>query len=131
MAHTVVGTPYYLSPELCEEKPYNNKSDIWSLGCILYELCTLKHPFEAQNQGALILKILRGKYNPISSSYSKPLHEMVDRLLLKDYRQRPAIMDILSSATMVEKLKKYGYTVPSEGELRIGGDRNMPRMVAA
>ena len=49
MAHTVVGTPYYLSPELCEEKPYNNKSDIWSLGCVLYELCTLKHPFEAQN----------------------------------------------------------------------------------
>ncbi len=131
MAHTVVGTPYYLSPELCEEKPYNNKSDIWSLGCVLYELCTLKHPFEAQNQGALILKILRGKYNPISSNYSKPLHEMVDRLLLKDYRQRPAIMDILSSATMAEKLKKYGYTVPSEGELRIGGDRNMPRMVAA
>jgi NIMA (never in mitosis gene a)-related kinase len=59
MAQTVVGTPYYLSPELCEEKPYNNKSDIWSLGCVLYELCTLKHPFEAQNQGALILKILR------------------------------------------------------------------------
>jgi NIMA (never in mitosis gene a)-related kinase len=47
MAHTVVGTPYYLSPELCEEKAYNNKSDIWSLGCVLYELCTLKHPFEA------------------------------------------------------------------------------------
>ena len=49
MAHTVVGTPYYLSPELCEEKPYNNKSDIWSLGCVLYEMCTLRHPFEAQN----------------------------------------------------------------------------------
>ena len=47
MAMTVVGTPYYLSPELCEEKPYNHKSDIWSLGCVLYELCTLKHPFEA------------------------------------------------------------------------------------
>jgi len=47
MAHTVVGTPYYLSPELCEEKPYNNKSDIWSMGCCLYEMCTLKHPFEA------------------------------------------------------------------------------------
>jgi len=49
MASTVVGTPYYLSPELCEEKPYNNKSDIWSLGCVLYELCTQKHPFEANN----------------------------------------------------------------------------------
>lgn len=49
MAHTIVGTPYYLSPELCEEKPYNNKSDIWSLGCVLYELCSFKHPFEAAN----------------------------------------------------------------------------------
>jgi NIMA (never in mitosis gene a)-related kinase 1/4/5 len=96
MAHTVVGTPYYLSPELCEEKPFNNKSDTWSLGCVLYELCTLKNPFEAQNQGALIFKILSGKYIAISSVYSKLLHEMVDRLLLKDYRQGPTIMDILS-----------------------------------
>ena len=54
MAKTIVGTPYYLSPELCEEKPYNNKSDIWSLGCVLYELCTLRHPFEATNQGCLL-----------------------------------------------------------------------------
>ncbi len=100
MAHTVVGTPYYLSPELCEEKPYNNKSDIWSLGCVLYELCTLRHPFEAANQGALILKILRGKFNPIPSIYSKPLHDMIDLLLKKDYRQRPTITDILSSGTM-------------------------------
>jgi len=44
-----VGTPYYLSPEVCEDRPYNNKSDIWSLGCILYELCSLHHPFEAKN----------------------------------------------------------------------------------
>jgi len=70
MAHTIVGTPYYLSPELCEEKPYNHKSDIWSLGCVLYELCTFKHPFEAKNQGSLIMKIVKGQFNPISSSYS-------------------------------------------------------------
>jgi NIMA (never in mitosis gene a)-related kinase len=48
-ATSKVGTPYYLSPEVCEERPYNDKSDIWSLGCILYELCSLKHPFEAKN----------------------------------------------------------------------------------
>eukprot|EP00753_Platysulcus_tardus_P005466 PLAT13367.1.p1 GENE.PLAT13367.1~~PLAT13367.1.p1 ORF type:complete len:233 (-),score=71.72 PLAT13367.1:258-956(-) len=47
-AHTAVGTPYYLSPELCEDKPYNRKSDVWALGCVLYELCTLKHPFDAK-----------------------------------------------------------------------------------
>lgn len=61
LAHTVVGTPYYLSPELCEEKPYNNKSDIWSLGCVLYELCTFRYPFEATNRMSLMIKILRNK----------------------------------------------------------------------
>ena len=54
----MVGTPYYLSPEICEDKPYNDKSDVWALGCILYELCTFKHPFDAKSQGALILKIM-------------------------------------------------------------------------
>ncbi|VDN10847.1 unnamed protein product [Dibothriocephalus latus] len=43
LARTCIGTPYYLSPEICENKPYNNKSDIWALGCVLYELTTLKH----------------------------------------------------------------------------------------
>lgn len=61
-AKTMVGTPYYLSPELCEEKPYNTKSDVWALGCVLYELCAHRHPFSSANQGALILKIIRGKF---------------------------------------------------------------------
>lgn len=50
LARTFVGTPYYLSPEQCSDKPYNNKSDVWALGVVLYELCTLKRPFEAENQ---------------------------------------------------------------------------------
>ena len=57
-AKTLVGTPYYLSPELCENKPYNHKSDVWSLGCVVYEMMTGSHPFNAQNQGALFIKIL-------------------------------------------------------------------------
>uniref|UniRef100_A0AAX7VLN2 non-specific serine/threonine protein kinase n=1 Tax=Astatotilapia calliptera TaxID=8154 RepID=A0AAX7VLN2_ASTCA len=49
LARTCIGTPYCLSPEICENKPYNNKSDIWALGCVLYEMFTLKHAFEAGN----------------------------------------------------------------------------------
>jgi len=58
-ASTVVGTPYYMSPEVCENKPYTFKSDVWALGCVLYELCTLKHAFDANNLLGLIFKIMR------------------------------------------------------------------------
>ena len=54
-AVTCIGTPYYLSPEICKEKPYNSKGDVWALGCILYELCTFEKPFSASNPAALIL----------------------------------------------------------------------------
>lgn len=91
MANTMVGTPYYLSPELCEDKPYNQKTDIWSLGCVLYELCTFKHPFEATNQGALIMKIVRAKFNPIPTNYSQSLKNLVEQLLQKDQKKRPGI----------------------------------------
>lgn len=57
-AKTVVGTPYFLSPEICENQPYNSKTDIWSLGCIVYEMCTFSHPFDAENYNSLVKKIL-------------------------------------------------------------------------
>ena len=77
-AQTMVGTPFYLSPELCEEKPYNVKSDVWALGCVLYELCTFRPPFNAANQGALILKIIKGNYAKVSGTYSNELRAVVD-----------------------------------------------------
>ena len=59
---SVVGTPYYLSPEIIEGLPYSFKSDVWSLGVLLYEMCTLKPPFQAQMIHALSLQIVSGKY---------------------------------------------------------------------
>jgi NIMA (never in mitosis gene a)-related kinase len=109
MAHTVVGTPYYLSPELCEEKPYNHKSDVWSLGCVLYELCTYRHPFEATNQGALILKIVRGKFESIPGTYSQELKSITEMLLLKDTKRRPGLTDLLKSQVMKDKMVHYKY----------------------
>lgn len=95
-ANTLIGTPYYLSPEMCEEKPYNAKSDIWALGCVIYEMCTKRHPFEASNQAALILKIISGKYAPIPPSYSPELTEILTLCLSRDYKKRPMASTILT-----------------------------------
>lgn len=70
LAMTVVGTPYYMSPEVCQNQPYTYKSDVWALGCVLYELCTLKHAFAADNLLGLVYKIVQDKHEPIPSIYS-------------------------------------------------------------
>ena len=106
-AKTFIGTPYYLSPEICQDMPYNDKSDVWALGCILYELCTYRHPFEAKSQGALVLKILRNQPAPIHKYYSKDLQELVYQLLEKEVELRPSCYDILMSPKILVKLKKY------------------------
>ena len=128
-AHTMVGTPYYLSPELCEEKPYNVKSDVWALGCVLYELCTLKHPFDAINQGALLLKIIKGTYISISTMYSQELREMVDACLCKDYRKRPNIPAILNRPGMKEKAISFGIVVPPSSVMGAIGISKEPVIV--
>ena len=107
-AKTFIGTPYYLSPELCQDIPYNDKSDVWALGCILYELCTYKHPFNAKNQGALIIKILKDTPSPIHSYYSNELQELIYSLLEKDEQLRPSCYDILVSPYVLEKAKQFG-----------------------
>ena len=100
MAQTMVGTPYYLSPELCEGKRYNDKSDVWSLGCVLYELCTLRHPFDASNQGALVIKIIRGKYPPLPVSAG--LSEVLDLCLERDTHRRPDSTSLLGLPQVVQ-----------------------------
>ena len=105
-AKTFIGTPYYLSPELCSEKPYNDKSDIWAIGCILYELCTYKHPFNAKSQGALILRILNSNPERINQYYSRDLQKMIDLLLDKNYVLRPSCADILQMPIVLLKSKK-------------------------
>jgi NIMA (never in mitosis gene a)-related kinase len=94
-ARTAIGTPYYLSPEICEGKPYNNKSDVWSLGIVLYELCTLKCPFDANNLNGLILKIIRGVYAPVPANLSQPLRSLVSLLLTRVPCSRPNINELL------------------------------------
>ncbi len=109
-ANTVVGTPYYLSPELCEDKPYDKKSDVWALGCVLYELCTLRHAFEGRNMCALVLRIVKGTYEPIDTGrrtgYTKEMRVLVDSLLAHNPHSRPTVPDILRKPFIQEHIRQ-------------------------
>ena len=74
------------------------------------------------------MKILRGKYNPLPSIYSKSLHEMVDRLLIKDYRKRPAIDEILKLPAMAERMARMNYEVPSMESLKMAAKKWGPQI---
>jgi NIMA (never in mitosis gene a)-related kinase 1/4/5 len=91
-----VGTPYYLAPEIIENKAYAFQSDVWSLGILLYELCALKPPFDASSLHFLAMKIVRGNYPPIPVHYSRQLKTLVSQMLTQDVHKRPTINQILS-----------------------------------
>eukprot|EP00906_Rhabdomonas_costata_P011773 RCo016753 len=116
-AHTFVGTPYYLSPELVQEKPYNNMSDCWALGVVLYELMSLKHPFNATDMKGLMYKILRVIYDPPPLMYSSELRAIVSKLLQKEPNKRPKVSQILEFPIIRRRLAKLVARSP---------DANMP-----
>jgi len=95
LANTYVGTPYYMSPEIVSDLSYTHKSDIWSLGCIIYELCQLSPPFNAKTHWSLIDKIKSGQYQPIPKQYSQELRTVIDMCLRVDPRKRPDTAELL------------------------------------
>ena len=110
-ATTITGTPYYLSPEIINNEPYDYKSDIWALGVLLYELCTLKLPFESNNIAQLSMKIIRGTYRPIPCFFSKELRKLLNDLLNVNPKQRPTINQILNYNIIKEKMRtKRGFS---------------------
>ena len=125
MAQTVVGTPYYLSPELCENRPYNSKSDVWALGCVLYELIMLEHAFKGGNMAALILNIIRGGYDPLPNDVNRcspGLKSLVDKMLQRDFNNRPSTKEILTTQMVQSEMDKMGITPPTP----VGRKRILP-----
>ncbi|XP_072300237.1 serine/threonine-protein kinase Nek5-like [Eucyclogobius newberryi] len=107
LARTCVGTPYYLSPEICENRPYNNKTDVWSLGCVLYELCMLRHAFEGGSLRQLVSKICRGRYNPVPAQYSYDLRLLITQLFKVNPRDRPSVSSVLKRPFLEKHLSKH------------------------
>nr|CAD7412944.1 unnamed protein product [Timema poppensis] len=109
-AQTVLGTPYYISPEMCEGKQYDQKSDIWALGCILYEMACLQKTFEGSNLPALVNKIMKGQFQPIPLGYSQGFRQLVHDLLQKEPIFRPTAAEILESRLpkLLDSLREDG-----------------------
>ena len=105
-AQTRVGTPYYMSPEQINGKRYDEKSDIWSLGCVIFEIAALRPPFTAENQLALAKKIRDGKIPDLPKQYSDDLSMIVKSMITNDPSKRPSVKDILSFKMVYQKLQE-------------------------
>jgi NIMA (never in mitosis gene a)-related kinase len=106
-ARTIIGTPYYLSPEIVQNRPYGFESDIWSLGVLLYEMCALKPPFNAYSISALAMKISGGVYNQIPGQYSRELRVLIGSMLSLDPHRRPSIHKILRNPFIQSRIKTF------------------------
>ena len=107
-ATTILGTPDYYSPEMIRRIPYNDKIDIWCLGCALYKLCTFKLPFQEKDFEERINKILRSDPAPIDSHYSQELRDLLFKLLSKKPEDRPSCKEILNNEKVLKKAKEFG-----------------------
>ena len=90
MLFTQTGTPYYASPEVWRDQPYDSKSDIWSLGCVLYEMIALNPPFRAPNMDGLYKAVLSGSYAKVPTHYSEDLAKIIRLLLQVAPHKRPS-----------------------------------------
>lgn len=97
MLYTQTGTPYYASPEVWKDLPYDGKSDIWSLGCVLYEMAALHPPFMAESMKELYRKVVRGDYAHLPSMYSYEMDSLVKSLLQVNPALRPDCDRVLES----------------------------------
>ena len=110
LATTQIGTPHYMPPEVWKSRPYSFSSDVWSLGCLLYELATLRVPFEARSLSELRFKVVRGKYNTIPRTYSRELSRIIDMLLKVNAGDRPSLEQILTHPSIVDRM----HLIPEE-----------------
>ena len=103
---TQTGTPYYASPEVWKDEPYSYKSDLWSIGCVIYELCALRPPFKGKDLDELYSNVCKGNLERISHIYSDDLWKMILMLLQVDVKKRVDCNEFLDSKLIMKKIKE-------------------------
>ena len=103
---TQTGTPYYASPEVWNDKPYSYKSDLWSIGCVIYELCALRPPFKGKDLDELYVNVCKGKVERIKKIYSDKLWNMILMLLQVDVNKRCNCDQFLNHPIITQKIKE-------------------------
>ncbi|CAK4069406.1 unnamed protein product [Aphanomyces euteiches] len=114
VAQTQIGTPLYLSPEICQGDDYNAKSDMWGLGCILYELITLKSPFYAKSMPLIVTKITKATPDPLPSHVPSEIQQLVGLLLSKAPEQRPSASEALALPDVQTYLMQFASNLPCQ-----------------
>uniref|UniRef100_UPI00358F99BD serine/threonine-protein kinase Nek9 isoform X1 n=2 Tax=Myxine glutinosa TaxID=7769 RepID=UPI00358F99BD len=104
--HSFVGTPHYMSPELIGGYAYNTKIDVWSMGCVLYELLALKKTFDATNALKLCYVIIHGQMDDLGTRYSEALRELLAQCLKKDAEERATAADIMEYDVIKTSLRE-------------------------
>ena len=116
MTETTIGTDFYLSPEVIGFQPYNEETDIWSLGVTIYELAALKRPYVGDNKFCILRLIKQKRPDPLPAMYSQELAALIDLMLVEDPTKRISAAGILRHPRVVQErkalaLKKLGYEV--------------------
>lgn len=114
LLYTQTGTPYYASPEVWNDKPYDSKSDIWSLGCVIYEMASLKPPFRAEDMEGLYKKVTKGVFKKLPSHFSVDLNNFVKLMLRTNPNQRPSAEKLLKLPMITKRLNKMCMVEPEE-----------------
>ena len=107
LGYTQTGTPYYASPEVWKDQPYDNKSDVWSLGCVLYEMITLRPPFRAKDMEGLFNKVCKGQYSKIPDRFSDDLFQVIQFLLQVNSSSRPSCEQILTHPVVMKRIEYF------------------------
>ena len=114
LGYTQTGTPYYASPEVWNDQPYDYKSDIWSLACVVYEMLALHPPFRAENMDGLYNKVIKGQYEKICDKYSKDISEILKLLFKVNPKDRPSCGQILKHPLIKKRLEFFRAQAGSE-----------------